>query len=604
MENVPLQQSCQERRERRASSSVKIEDIKPKLAKRQHSTGDSDILKVRKMPSEQAECSMASAVPCSNIPVKTERESACISNNVGIVSIVEPVETAYNCKQFWLSSHIKDVEVESMDWESSDDPVVEGFKCDDVLPSAWHIAVDTNVLLNNLEYIHTLRDTRYQSFGDIVITIPWVVLQELDHFKSGSNKNKHLQRPARNAISFIHKSLSMSHPKFTGQFSLDEEMKSIKIKNDDSIIKYCLSLRDEGKKVMLLTEDINLCNKAVIASIECHSVVSLKQWIDLSQKEADIEVKQEVKSTVVECTDAPLASIIKSAKRTMVDFLGKILESEMKAQFKETWLRIVLLRPPWSFEDILKCCEKHWMAVLSFVFDVSAQNLIKAASKLPAFRYSQTWEAIRKNEVKDALNLCFDLSKTVKSAEYKKFGNQAADEIKTLLEQLESGKLKKETVSDSQVAMQMESGLGDQLNKILYCYDALCSNVRAYCTEVESFRVNPKDPQLTHRVESKILTYYRLINCVIQTNDRLLKANGDFQTNDLKEMSSLLMHSLTLGDQDSNGIEPANPEVLGEFYVIRREDLLQAQVFLKDARASLSCAMGILKGRASLNLKN
>lgn len=40
----------------------------------------------------------------------------------------------------------------------------------------------------------------------------------------------------------------------------------------------------------------------------------------------------------------------------------------MKEVYDEMWEQIVLVKPPWSLLDILRCVEKHWIAVFSYVY--------------------------------------------------------------------------------------------------------------------------------------------------------------------------------------------------------------------------------------------
>jgi len=62
----------------------------------------------------------------------------------------------------------------------------------------------------------------------------------------------------------------------------------------------------------------------------------------------------------------------------------------MQKAYNEMWLRIVIHKPPWSFKDLMTCFDKHWMAVISAVFDRSAHDLIKAILKMTAFNYENS----------------------------------------------------------------------------------------------------------------------------------------------------------------------------------------------------------------------
>jgi len=40
----------------------------------------------------------------------------------------------------------------------------------------------------------------------------------------------------------------------------------------------------------------------------------------------------------------------------------------MEAAFDALWRQIVLVKPPWSLADVLRCVDKHWIAVFSYVY--------------------------------------------------------------------------------------------------------------------------------------------------------------------------------------------------------------------------------------------
>lgn len=40
----------------------------------------------------------------------------------------------------------------------------------------------------------------------------------------------------------------------------------------------------------------------------------------------------------------------------------------MEAVFGDLWQKIVVVKPPWSLEDIVRCINKHWIAVFSFIY--------------------------------------------------------------------------------------------------------------------------------------------------------------------------------------------------------------------------------------------
>jgi hypothetical protein len=60
------------------------------------------------------------------------------------------------------------------------------------------LVIDTNIFLSHLKHLIELKE-KYPN--EIVVSVPWVVLQELDYIKSQTGSN--IGQRAREAISFI-----------------------------------------------------------------------------------------------------------------------------------------------------------------------------------------------------------------------------------------------------------------------------------------------------------------------------------------------------------------------------------------------------------------
>lgn len=69
----------------------------------------------------------------------------------------------------------------------------------------------------------------------------------------------------------------------------------------------------------------------------------------------------------------------------------------MKAAFDDLWLHIVIVKPPWTnLYDILKCFEKHWIAVFGCIYPKDLQtkldilkNLWRSSKAAPALDDAQ-----------------------------------------------------------------------------------------------------------------------------------------------------------------------------------------------------------------------
>lgn len=109
----------------------------------------------------------------------------------------------------------------------------------------------------------------FLDIGKATIFLPYVVLRELDHLKC----NNSVEKQARRAIAFIDDCFKSKDTYFLGQSAIESyQKKVIPIDgNDDEILNCCLLLQEKTKKIVLLTNDKNLRNKAFVNKLESYS---------------------------------------------------------------------------------------------------------------------------------------------------------------------------------------------------------------------------------------------------------------------------------------------------------------------------------------------
>ncbi|XP_022099195.1 transcriptional protein SWT1-like [Acanthaster planci] len=243
------------------------------------------------------------------------------------------------------------------------------------------IVLDTNVLMHDLVFVKNLLDIRIPGLGLPHLVIPWVVMQELDSLKNASTKGGQ----AWNAVQFLHKCVISDHPRVKGEplrKTSDEADFEITC-NDDWILQCCLQQQKKvGKDLaVLLTNDKHLCSKAVISSIKAFSKETL-----LSGLEALAGVLQHRPPLPPDPPDPPVVEthrprtpveppltakaekelcdeLLCQVKETLLHGLTTVMETEMKEAYDELWMEIVIVKPPWSFQDLVQCFEKHWIAL-------------------------------------------------------------------------------------------------------------------------------------------------------------------------------------------------------------------------------------------------
>ncbi|XP_020789029.2 transcriptional protein SWT1 [Boleophthalmus pectinirostris] len=276
------------------------------------------------------------------------------------------------------------------------------------------IVLDTNILLSHLDCVKKIVSRGLKGVGLPVVLIPWVVLQELDSLKRGCGLSGSVAHLAIPAISYIYNCLKRKESSLWGQSMQQAADSSNGLhaeNNDDRILQCCLQYQRLYPEcaVILCTNDKNLCSKALLSGVKAYSKNDLETEVarsnvgstflqnaqtstttqphrnsisTLPQGSISVQTqevhRQEAASLSGKEDDNPLT---KNARRSnwhlnrlgcefencLQEALSNVLEAEMKAAFGDLWQEIVLIKPPWSLDDILNCLKKHWIAVFGHV---------------------------------------------------------------------------------------------------------------------------------------------------------------------------------------------------------------------------------------------
>ncbi|XP_031628221.1 transcriptional protein SWT1 [Contarinia nasturtii] len=196
-------------------------------------------------------------------PKKLPATSSPSQKNNDLLSVI------YN--GFGIETPVVDNSVEQMDcdemMEWDDDETysfeqLESMVIDIVSTDSAYVIPDTNVFLDSLQPIKRIIEKDQYS-----VLIPFVVLQELDQMKHKTNKL--LRIKSSNAIRYIYNMLKMKNYRLQGQKATEDNDHIIEVKSpDDKILNCCLQLKNQSKEIILLTNDINLSNKALVNGIE------------------------------------------------------------------------------------------------------------------------------------------------------------------------------------------------------------------------------------------------------------------------------------------------------------------------------------------------
>ena len=127
--------------------------------------------------------------------------------------------------------------------------------------------LDTNFIISHPSIVKEL--VHHGEEYAIIVLVPWVVIQELDGLKSSQKGygEANLASLARNAINFIHESLKSGVKGLRGQ-KISESVDRSEI-GDDAILDCGRFWREcQGRHVILLSNDKNLCSKIMIHEIQ------------------------------------------------------------------------------------------------------------------------------------------------------------------------------------------------------------------------------------------------------------------------------------------------------------------------------------------------
>lgn len=291
-----------------------------------------------------------------------------------------------------------------------------------------YIVVDTNVFLSNITAIDLAKETVFKTFDHPFIVIPWTVIRELDYIKNNNGKTKSaiLSAKARKAINYINQLFSSKHPYVIGQTREDAARNKEKFFidcPDDEILQTCLQIRELGKSVVLMSNDINLRNKAMIYDVATLARNDPLEKIDYlnatnsmdSLNEQSKDKRSSLQSVTILNKERHIPDeIFNDVKITMKEFLTMIVSHEMHALYGDSWERHVIIRPPWTVVTVFQCAVKHWIAAVSESFLRKAEIILKEL--LQIFREMSGDRTI--TEVICILNKCSELAQMVNVAKH------------------------------------------------------------------------------------------------------------------------------------------------------------------------------------------
>ncbi|XP_033095451.1 transcriptional protein SWT1-like [Anneissia japonica] len=267
-----------------------------------------------------------------------------------------------------------------------------------------YVVLDTNVLIYDWKFLKQKTNADSSECAYVCFIVPWVVIQELDSLKQ-AKRSPSLTTNVTNAIKYVNQAIREKH-RMIGQSIQDTTLiQEFDMKNnDDKILQCCLQYQQRIKngRLALCTNDINLQTKAMVSGINAFSQKDFMKEIEKLQGSGSV-LPGDMQIQSVHCyndTALPLSTDPGTASNSQVLSLLEIeeemfcvlksalsvaLETEMKDVYDEHWKDIVIVKPPWSFKDVMVCYDKHWIAVFGMFlprnFKTVVESLLSYAKK-------------------------------------------------------------------------------------------------------------------------------------------------------------------------------------------------------------------------------
>ena len=258
----------------------------------------------------------------------------------------------------------------SLECETAGDQEASEEKCCEIPASKCLVIVDTNILISSLNTVVKLMD-----HDQVVVVIPWMVVQELDSLKNSDNQKTAVG--ARAGVRWLNSTLLSSSSKLITQTAAESRMVSAKFGSkspDDKILATCFQFKEDGHKVVLVTNDVNLGNKALINHLLYRD----------SRNILEIEKGELVVAEQGYDEDDSNRGVINSVVTLVLDYLRDLLEGvlleEFHSTFGEMWDKIVSIKPRaskpyWSLSQLFTLYSKHHIAVFGLNFPKNGRDL-------------------------------------------------------------------------------------------------------------------------------------------------------------------------------------------------------------------------------------
>ncbi|KAI8108056.1 hypothetical protein M9434_006087 [Picochlorum sp. BPE23] len=334
--------------------------------------------------------------------------------------------------------------------------------------------LDTNVLLSHFSFLERTFQEMLSSSYELMVIVPWVVLNELDHLKEGRNREaamyaiKRINTLNSQRDSFLFIQSAKSHTTAVNTVSLPDQRQSLR--NDDFIMQTCMyfeqtlvqNMRKKGHKacITLVSNDQGLQMRATANGLNCikavefatngkklvekieveHSISMPGESAVTNKSDTGVHEMEQLLSRVVDTkhVEEPRSSVVVQAVQSpphvlsmhdlhmlIIDAiahgLGTVVMYFRQQDLGDMWEELLEdeLKPPWEAPQVLKVMIRH-STTFWHIFD---RNLTQDAKVLLRYLHFRAFEA----HAHDCVLIVMRLLHASQAAFSKPFDGEAPD---------------------------------------------------------------------------------------------------------------------------------------------------------------------------------
>ena len=234
-------------------------------------------------------------------------------------------------------------------------------------PGRQVVVLDSSVLLSSLSLVTSL-----QEWPEVVVLVPWLVLQDLHRLKLSEQKTLGVR--ARAAVRWVQANLITQPAGQSRQLAEHYEAETV----EDIILATCLRHLEDGHQVFLATDDTKLSSKAVLNQLKSGKAGDISDFLE---GKPEVEMSSEARENEENELRILLEDSLRKARSITRDILEAVIRKEFRACYGgKLWenmfsIKPAARRPHWSLANLWMLFSTHHVSLLPQFFPTNSQEL-------------------------------------------------------------------------------------------------------------------------------------------------------------------------------------------------------------------------------------